>query len=340
MRAMQLTAFGMPGRFELKELPDPEPGAGEVVVEVRACGLNRLDLWLEENALPINPTLPRITGGEVSGRVLKSNDPEWKLGDRVAVQSNYFCGTCEFCSRGEECMCLASYPLGVLKDGGFAERVVVPSRALVRLHDAVTFETAAALTLAGSTAMHMLTDRAEVKAGDTVLVMGAASGVGSSAIQIAKALGARVVTTGSSEEKRQLGVELGADHAVDSTKKDWPNEVRRLTDKRGVDWVIEHIGGEMLAQAFTCVARGGAVITCGATAGRDPSLNLWPFFVKQQRLIGSYARNRDDLVKTLAWAAEGKIRAVIDHVYGLEGVPEAYARLRGRQVLGKLLVVP
>lgn len=340
MRAVQLTAFGIPGRFEMKELPDPQPGPGEVVVEVRACGLNRLDLWLEENALPINPTLPRITGGEVAGRVLKSNDPEWKLGDRVAVQSNYFCGECEFCARGEECMCLSSYPLGVLKDGGFAERVVVPSRALVRLHDAVSFQTAAALTLAGSTAMHMLTDRASVQVGETVLVMGAASGVGSSAIQIAKALGARVISTGSTEEKRALGMELGADSVVDSTKKDWPNEVRKLTDKRGVDWVIEHIGGDVLTQTFTCLARGGTVITCGATAGRAPELNLWPFFVKQQRLIGSYARNREDLVTTLAWAAEGRIRAAIDHVYPLDQVADAYARLRSRQVLGKILVEP
>lgn len=344
MRAAQLVAYGIPGRFEVKELPDPTASEGEVVVEVRACGLNRLDLWLEENALPINPKLPRITGGEVAGRVLALGpglkDSEWKIGDRVAVQSNYFCGTCEFCARGEECMCLESYPLGVLRDGGFAERVVVPARALVRLHDAVSYETAAALTLAGSTAMHMLTDRIDVKAGDTVLAMGASSGVGSSAIQIAKGLGAYVITTGSTEEKRALGKELGADQVVDTTQKDWPSEVRKLTDKRGVDFVIEHIGGHVLNQVFSCLARGGTVVTCGATAGKNPELNLWPFFVKQQRLIGSYARNRDDLVNTLAWAADGRIRAAIDHVYTLDQVPEAYARLRGRQVLGKVLVRP
>jgi NADPH:quinone reductase-like Zn-dependent oxidoreductase len=170
--------------------------------------------------------------------------------------------------------------------------------------------------------------------------MGAASGVGSSAIQIAQALGARVITTGSTEEKRALGLELGAEHAVDTTNKDWPSEVRRLTEKRGVDWVIEHIGGDVLAQVFTCLARGGTVITCGATAGRNAEFNLWPFFVKQQRLIGSYARNRDDLVKTLAWCAEGRIRPVIDQIYPLEGVGEAYARLRSRQVLGKVLIKP
>jgi 2-desacetyl-2-hydroxyethyl bacteriochlorophyllide A dehydrogenase len=342
MRAVQLVAHGMPGRFELKEVPNPKPGPGEVVVEVHACGLNRLDLWFEENALPINPKLPRITGGEVAGRVAEvgSDVTEWPIGTRVAVQSNYFCGTCEFCLRGEESMCLSSYPLGVLKDGGFAEKVVVEARALIRLDDNVTFETAAALTLAGSTAMHMLKARADVRHGDTVLVMGAASGVGSSAIQIAKALGAQVITTGSTEAKRALGRALGAEHAVDSTHKDWPAEVRRLTSKRGVDWIIEHIGGDVLTDALGCLARGGAVITCGATAGREASFNLWSFFVKQQRLIGSYARNRDDLVETLEWAARGKLKAQIDRTYRLEETADAYARLRSRMVLGKVIVRP
>lgn len=355
MKAVQLVEFGSPGnpgRFELRELPDPVPGPGEVVVEVHACGLNRLDLWLEENALPISPPLPRTTGGEVSGRVVAIGAPlagdghvidhpeDWKLGDRVAVQSNFFCGTCEFCTRGEESMCLAGYPLGVLRDGGFAEKVLIPARSLVRLDDRLTFETAAALTLAGSTAMHMLTDLSDVKAGDWVLVMGAASGVGSSGIQIARELGARVITTGSTDAKRQLGLELGAEHAVDTNHPDWPAEVRRLTNKRGVELVIEHVGGAVLTQVFSCLARGGAVVTCGATAGKEASFNLWPFFVKQQRLIGSYARNTTDLVHTLEWAAAGRLKPVIDRVFPLAETPNAYQRLRDRQVLGKVLVKP
>lgn len=344
MKAMQLVEHGRPGRFELRELPDPVPSPNEVVVEVHACGLNRLDLWLEENALPIRPELPRTTGGEVAGRIIALGSGvtggEWHPGDRVAVQSNFFCGTCEFCARGEECMCLAGYPLGVLRDGGFAEKVAVPARSLVHLRPELSYETAAALTLAGSTAMHMLTDFVEVRPGHVVLVIGAASGVGSSAIQIARALGARVITTGSNEEKRALGVSLGAEHAVDANNPDWPAEVRSLTQKRGADLVIEHVGGRTLEQAFSCLARGGAVITCGATAGRDAHFNLWPFFVKQQRLIGSYARNRDDLVRTLDFAADGKIHAVIDRTFSLPETPLAYQRLRDRHVLGKVLVRP
>jgi len=216
----------------------------------------------------------------------------------------------------------------------------VPARALVRLPDAVGFEASAALTLAGSTAMHMLTDRAEVKAGDWVLVVGGASGVGSAAIQIARGLGARVISTGSTEAKRALAQRLGAEFVLDSASNGWAAEARRITGKRGVDLVIEHVGGKVLEQVFACLARGGTVVTCGATAGREVQLNLWPFFVKQQRLVGSYGRNRADLARTLEWAAAGRLEAVIDRVYPLAETPAAFTALRNRAVLGKVLVRP
>jgi 2-desacetyl-2-hydroxyethyl bacteriochlorophyllide A dehydrogenase len=340
MKAVQLTSHGAPGRFQLCDLADPKPGVGEVVVQVHACGLNHLDLWLEEGGLPIPVQLPRTPGCEISGRVaaLGSGVGNWKAGDRVAIQSNIFCGQCEFCLRGEESLCLNGELVGVQRDGGFAERVAVPERALVRLPDNVDFETSAALTLAGSTAMHMLTDRASVKPGNWVLVMGASSGVGSAAIQIAKQLGGRVITTASSNEKKELALKLGAEQVVNTDNASWPPEVRKIAEKRGVDLVIEHVGGKVLEQAFSCLARGGSIVTCGATAGREVKLNLWPFFVKEQRLVGSYGRNRVDLDKTLAWAAEGKLRAVVDRVFALAETPLAFAALRGRAVLGKLVV--
>src|SRR5258706_11932163 len=293
MKAVQLVAQGNPGKFELRVLPDPKPGAAEVVVEVRACGLNHLDLWTEEGALPIPIDLPRTPGCEIAGLISRTG-PEvrgWAAGDRVAVQSNLFCGQSEYCARGEESMCLNARMLGVQCDGGFAEKVVVPERALVRLPQNVEFQTSAALTLAGSTAMHMLTNRARARAGDWVLVMAGASGVGSAAIQIAKGLGARVISTGSSEAKRELARRLGAEFVLDSAQSDWTGQVRKVTDKRGADLVVEHVGGKVFEQLFSCLARGGTIVTCGATASRDVALNLWPFFVKQQRLIGSYGRD-------------------------------------------------
>lgn len=335
-------AQGRPGEWSVGEVPDPAARAGEVVVRVAACGLNRLDLWLEEAGLPVRVALPRIPGGEAAGTVSSVGEgvTDWQVGDRVAVQSNLVCGECEFCRRGEESVCLKGQLLGVDRDGGFARMCVVPERSLARLPDGVAFETSAALTLAGSTAMHMLTDRARVEDGQWVLVMGGASGVGSAAIQIARGLGGRVVTTASSPEKRALCESLGAEAVVTTADEAWPGEVRRITGKRGVDLVVEHIGGRVLERVFECLARGGTVVTCGATAGREVRLNLWPFFVKQQRLIGSYGRTRRDLVATLDWAAAGRLRAVIDEVLPLERGPEAFARLRARGVRGKLVLRP
>lgn len=337
---MQLVAHGKPGRMIYTDVPDPVPAPTEVVVQVKACGLNHLDLWLEEGALPIPVTLPRIPGGEVAGVVdsVGVEVSDWKPGDRVAIQSNLFCGRCEFCQIGEESQCLNGQLLGVHHDGGFAERVAVPASSLIKLPDQLGFNSTAALTLAGSTAMHMLTNRAQVRRGDWVLVMGGASGVGSAAIQIAGQLGGRVISTGRSLAKRELALSLGAEFAVDPATPDWPAEVRRLTGKRGVDLVIEHIGGKVLEQVFHCLARNGAVVTCGATAGKDLHLNLWPFFVKQQRLIGSYGRNRADLQQTLDWAAQGKLKPVIHSTIRLDQAGNSFTTLRAGEVLGKLLV--
>ncbi len=365
MRAAQLIAHGSPGIFEIRDLPTPQPQPGEVLIEVRACGLNHLDLWLEEAGLPVPVKLPRTPGGEVAGvicacapgvppggdadksraNVVSAVPPggtpgaqEWRVGDRVAVQSNFFCGKCEFCLLGEESQCRENQLLGVERDGGFAEKMIAPVSSLVRLPDSVSFETSAALTLAGSTAMHMLAARTQVKRGDWVLAIGGASGVGSAAIQIAREFGARVIATASSAEKAKLSQDLGAEFVVDSTNAKWPAEVRRLTAKRGVDIVVEHVGGDVLLKCFDCLARNGTIVTCGATAGREVTLNLWPLFVKQQRLIGSYGRNRADMRATLDWAAAGKLRAVVHSVLPLERTAEAFAALRARKVLGKIVI--
>ncbi len=342
MKAIQLIAHGIPGKLELRDIADPKPGDDEVVVRVRACGLNRLDLWTEEGALPIKLQLPRIPGCEIAGEVLDvgNNISEWRNGDRVAVQSNLFCGECEFCARGRESLCVKGEILGVNRDGGFAEMAVVPASALVPLPDKVSFETSAALTLAGSTAMHMLTNRVKVCSGDWVLVIGGASGVGSVAIQIAKGLGAYVISTGSSAAKRELATRLGADHVVDSTIESWPGEVRKLTEKRGVNFVVEHVGGNVLLKSFDCLARGGTIVTCGATEGRDVAIKLWSLFVKEQSLVGSYGRNRADIDATLRWAQQGKIKPVIDRSFSLPETAQAFAQLRDRAVMGKLIVKP
>lgn len=344
MKAAQLVAHGRPGQIRLVELPDPQPAAQEVTVRVRACGLNRLDLWLEEGALPVPVDLPRIPGGEVAGEILDLGSEvdrhAWKAGDRVAVQSNLFCGECEFCLAGDESLCLKGQLLGVQRDGGFAERVAVPARALVPLPEGASYEASAALTLAGSTAVHMLLNRVKVQPGQWVLVIAGASGVGSAAIQIARHLGAHVIATASTPEKRALALSLGARAAVDSSQEEWPGEVRRLTGKHGVDLVVEHVGGKTLEKTFQCLARGGTIVTCGATAGRQIELNLWPFFVKQHQLVGSYGRTRQDVITTLQWTVNGHLQPVIHQIFSLKDTARAFAALRDRAVLGKVLIKP
>jgi 2-desacetyl-2-hydroxyethyl bacteriochlorophyllide A dehydrogenase len=340
MRAVQLTRQGTPGEFKLVEISAPKPAPDEVVVQVKACGLNRLELWAEDGGLPVPIQLPRILGGEVAGVIaeLGADVDNWRTGERVAIQSNLFCGACEYCLRGDESLCLHGKLLGIDCDGGFAEMVAVPARSLVSMPDEVDFTSCAAMTLAGSTAMHMLTNRTEVRSADWVLVIAGASGVGSYAIQIAKQFGAQVIATGSTEAKREFAKSLGANFVVDSTNPSWPAEVRDLTQKRGVDLIIEHVGGEIFEKCFQCLSRGGTIVTCGATAGRRVEMNLWPFFVKQHRLIGSYGRNRADVEVTLEWAAYGKIRPVIQQTYPLERLAEAFGALRSRTVLGKVVV--
>ena len=342
MRAVQLTKQGASGEFSLADIPTPVPAPDQVLVQVKACGLNRLELWAEEGALPVPLKLPRVLGGEIAGVIteLGADVDDWRKGERVAIQSNLFCGFCEYCLKGDESLCLNGKLLGVDQDGGFAEFVTVPARSLVRIPPELDFAGSASLTLAGSTAMHMLTNRTEVRSSEWVLVMAGASGVGAYAIQIAKQLGAQVIATGSTEAKRAFAKSMGADAVIDSTDSEWPAKVRSLTQKRGVDLIVEHVGGDVFEKSFHCLARGGTIVTCGATAGREVRMNLWPFFVKQQRLIGSYGRNRSDVEVTMEWAAYGKIRPVIHQTYPLERLAEAFAALRSRTVLGKIVITP
>lgn len=341
MRSVQLVAHGAPGKFEVREVAVPRPAPDEVLLRVKACGVNRLDLWAEEAGLPVPISLPRVLGGEAAGVIeeLGADVDDWRRGDRVAVQSNLSCGVCEYCLKGEESTCLQGKLFGVDCDGGFQEFTVVPARALVRIPEGLDFPSAASLALAGSTAMHMLTNRIELRSSDWVLVIAGASGVGSYAIQIANQLGAHVIATASTDQKRNYAAGLGAEHVLDSNG-DWPAEVRRITQKRGVDVVVEHVGGEVLPKAFQCLGRGGTVVTCGATAGREVCLNLWPIFVKQQRLVGSYGRTRADLEATLEWAALKRIRPCVHETYPFDRLADGIAMLRERRALGKIVMIP
>lgn len=340
LRKFEITAHGKPGSGHIVEMSPLVPGPDEVVVRVAYCGLNHLDLWMEAGELPIKLKLPRVPGGEISGIISRSHASVSFLtpGTPVAIQSNVFCGQCDFCRDDEQSLCLDSQLLGVHRDGGLASEIVVPARVVTPLEPGVNLAHVAAVTLAGSTAMHMLTNRYKVQPGQWVLVSGAASGVGSFAIQIARELGARVITTGSTPEKRALGISLGAEAAFNQHDPDWPSQVRKFTGKKGVDLIVEHIGGAVLENSFHCLARNGTIVTCGATAGRNVQLNLWPFFVKQYSIIGSYGRTHQDFLNTLDWLRQGRIKPVIHAIRPLAESGNALYELRLGRVLGKSLV--
>jgi NADPH:quinone reductase-like Zn-dependent oxidoreductase len=341
MRAARLHAHGAGLRLELDELEIPEPQAGEALVRVRACGLNRIDL-LARDGQAAPPQLPHTPGSEVAGDVVSVGPgvADWGPGDRVAVDPVISCGECSFCRRGQGNMCLRGRIYGVQTTGGYAEYTLAPASQLIRLPDALTYEAAASVTAAGATAWRMLVHRARVRVDEKVLVIAGASGLGAMAIQIAALAGARVAATAGSDAKCARAEELGAEVTVNHRDPEWPDAVRRWTGGPGVDIVVEHVGAATWAGSLRALTRGGRLVTCGGHSGFGVELDLWSFFVKGQTLLGSFAATRQDLVDVLHLVADGRIDPVIDSVLPLEQAAEAQRRLDAREAVGKVLLNP
>ncbi len=323
------------------DMPQPQAGPGEVVVRVRACGVNRLDLLIRDGRTA-KPAFPHILGSEAAGEVaeLGAGVTAVAAGARVAIAPYLSDHSCEFCLRGEESICLRGDILGLASQGGYAEFVKVPASALAPLPEGVSFDAAAAVGLATITAWHMLLARAKVQPGETVLVIGASGGVGSAAVQIAKLAGARVIATAGSDEKLRQAQALGADDLINYREKDYFQEVRALTGKRGVDVVVENVGEETWEKSVASLARMGRLVSCGAMTGDNGKVNLWSFFAKEISLIGSYGGSRGDLVSVLKLVAQGRLKPVIHGRYSLDQVPEAHRIMEGREHFGKLIVNP
>ena len=337
MRAVVLDESGV----HAVELPRPEVALGEALVRVHACGVNRLDLLIRDGRTA-KPRFPHVLGSEAAGVVeaSESNLPAAKVGMRVAIAPYLSDHQCEFCLRGEEAICLRGDILGLARDGGYAEYVAVPASALVPLPDEVSYDAAAAVGLATITAWHMLVLRAQLRPGETVLVIGASGGVGSAAVQVAKLAGARVIATAGSADKLRQARELGADATINYREQDYVQKVRALTGKRGVDVVVEHVGEETWEKSVACLARMGRLVTCGSMTGDTGHLNLWSLFAKEISIIGSYGGSRADLTAVLQLVAQGRLRPVIHANYSLERVPEAHNTMEAREHFGKLIVNP
>lgn len=344
MRAMRLHE-GANGTADLRldaNVPVPEPGAGEVLIKVRACGLNQVDLLTRDGQTPAKIPLPHISGTEVSGDIvgIGSGVTGWKVGDRIVVDPIINCGTCASCIQGRTNMCFTSRVFGVQTEGGYAEYAVAPVRQLLTLPDHLDYAAAAAIAVTGPTAWHMLRRRADLRAGEDVLVIAAGSGIGVIAMQIAALSGARVIATAGTEGKMKQALDMGATHAVNHSDPKWPSKVRELTGGRGVDVVFEHVGEATWAGSLQALTRGGRLVTCGGHSGFNVDINLWHLFVKEHTLIGSFAGTRQDFLDVMRLAGDGRLKQAIQEIIPFRNLSRAQQMLRDRQVFGKLVLDP
>ncbi len=340
MRAVRFHAHGGPDVLQFEAAPDPVATSGHVVVRVRACALNHLDLYQRRGLDRVTIPFPHISGADVAGEVMDAPGGELAAGTRVLVQPGLSCGRCAACLGGFDNMCARYDVLGYQSDGGYAELVRVPVVNIVPIPDHVSFVDAAAFPLTFLTAWHMLVTRAKVMAGETVLVLAGASGVGQAAIQLARLFGARVIATAGSADKQQRARDLGADDVIDHYRGDIVSEVRRLTGRRGVDVVVEHVGQATWAQSVRSLAPGGRLVTCGNTTGWDAAIDLRFLFSRQLSLLGSYMGTKGELLQAAPLFFAGRLRPLVDAVMPLEAAADAQRRLEAGEVSGKLVLTP
>jgi NADPH:quinone reductase-like Zn-dependent oxidoreductase len=344
MRAVVIHRHGGPDVLTLEPAwPRPEPGAGEILVQVKACALNYLDIFVREG-MPGEPTaLPAITGGDIAGVVTARGDgvTHPKVGDRVVLDPVWGCGTCEYCRTGDRPLCLHPRMLGELDPGGLAEYVKCPADQAILLPDPFPFEQAAALPVAFGTAWRMLVTHARVAEGEVVVVLGAGGGVGTASVQIAKLQGARVIAIASSDERLAKLRPLGADEVINYAQQpDWAATVRRLTGKRGADVVVETVGASTWGSSIQALGKHGRLVTSGATSGPLVQTDVRYLFRREQRILGSNGWTRSELEQVLALAFQGRLKAVIDRVLPLERTAEGERALEGREVFGKVVIRP
>jgi NADPH:quinone reductase-like Zn-dependent oxidoreductase len=340
VRAAYFKEHGGSDKLLYGDYSDPQPSAGEVLVRVRACALNQVDMLLLDGRFPPPEGLPHVNGCEVAGTLESEGVKGFAKGARVVVFPGFSCGTCEYCLRGERTVCLRYGYLGAHKDGGYAELVKVPVQNLVALDERIAFEAAAALPLAALTSWHALVEQAGVKPGQTVLVHAAGSGVGSAAIQIARLAGARVITTVGSDDKIEFAKSLGAEAVVNYRTQDFVEEVRKWTGKRGVDIVVEHIGGETFEKSIYALTRLGTIVSIGSHDTHWGRMDLRHVYQKNIRVKGTNLGSIGELRQVLAHVVGGALRPVIDRTFPLSNARAAVQYVLDRKQKGKVLLVP
>ncbi|HET9962664.1 MAG TPA: zinc-binding dehydrogenase [Nitrospiraceae bacterium] len=340
MKAVVFHEHGGPGKLQYQNMPSPTVGADDVLVRVKACALNHLDVWIRQGNPAYPMPLPHISGSDIAGIVEQVGSHVQGIagGQRVYVSPGVSCGRCEHCLAGRDNMCRSYGLIGAMCHGGYAEYVTVPAPNVFSIPGNLSFEQAAAFPLVSVTAWHMLFPLADLQPGEDVLIMGAGSGVGHMAIQMAKLAGARVITTVGSDEKADKAKAIGADVVINHAREKVNQRVREVTDKRGVDVVIEHIGPEVWEQCLDSLAKGGRLITCGATTGAEVKLDLRYMYSRQLTIKGSYMGTRAELLKAARLVGEGRLRPLIDRTFPLAEAKAAQEYLLSRTFFGKIVL--
>jgi NADPH:quinone reductase-like Zn-dependent oxidoreductase len=339
MKAIRFHEHGGPEGLRYEDAPEPELHPGEVLVRVRACALNHLDLWERRGLERVTIPMPHISGSDVAGEVAAAAAPGVTIGQRVMLQPGISCGRCGACLSGRDNECPGFQTLGYRNHpGGYAEYVKVPVQNLVPIPDTLDFVRAAAFPLTFLTAWHMLVTRARLARGDDVLVLAGGSGVGQAAIQIARLRGARVFATAGSDDKLARALALGASEAINHQRQDIAAEILRLTDRRGVDVVVEHVGAATWSGSFRCLARGGRLVTCGATTGARVQIDLQALFAKRLAVIGAYVGTKGELLTVAPLFFSGALEPVVDRTFPLAAAADAQRRLEASAHFGKIVL--
>jgi NADPH:quinone reductase-like Zn-dependent oxidoreductase len=340
MKAAVIHEFGGPEVLRYEDVPDPKPRKDQVLVRVKACALNHLDLWVRKGLPGVK--LPHILGSDIAGEIVEVGEyiTDLQSGQRVLLAPMHFCNHCEQCLAGRQNMCREFTVLGNGVDGGNCELIAAPAASIIPIPDSLGFNEAASVPLVFLTAFHMLTGRAAIRPGQTVLVLGANSGVGIAAIQIAKLFNATVITTAGDERKTQRARELGADYVINHYQQKIGDEARKLTGKAGVDIVIEHVGTATWNESLKALKPGGTLVTCGATTGFDAHIDLRFLFSRQLAVLGSYMGTMGELREVLKHVFAGRLKPLVDSTFPLREIRAAHEYLEKSQMFGKVVLNP
>ena len=345
MKVAWFHRFGGPEVLVYEDAPKPVPKAGEALVRVRAVGINHVDVDHRAGTSRIPLTFPHILGREFAGEIAGLNGDagsgagEFKEGDRVWVTCRVPCRKCDFCLAGRDNLCIQEGYFGLDIPGGYAEYVAVPIANLNALPSQVGFAEAAASQIAFGTAWHVLITRGFLQSGQTVLIQAAGSGIGSAAIQVATLAGATIFATAGSEQKLERAKAMGAHHVINYSKENFAERVMALTGGKGVDVIMEHIGGEVFTRSLQCLARGGIIVTVGAHAGEVVQFDIIPFFRRELRLAGSKNASVLELRKVMDLVAAGRLKPVIHKAFPLAQAAEAHRAVDSRDIFGKVVLL-